>query len=111
MCRSQYVATSIIKYSSNVNNMFALENYTHNFCRHSLNVTQFKAPAEINEDILIPKYNELLMDRYSNMAFLIRQITTKEHLTFVHSWNYINDHPNMANDTLWRQKMETFSAI
>ena len=50
------------------------------------------------------------MDRYSDTIFLIRQIT-KQHYIFNHSKNYINDHPNMANNTKSRQKMGIFSAI
>ena len=58
----------------------------------------------------MPKYNQLLMDRYSDVIFLIRQVT-KQHQKFNHAWNHINYHPNIVNDTISRQKKGFFSAI
>ena len=58
----------------------------------------------------MPKYDQLLSDRYSDTVFLIWQIT-KQHLVFKHARNHINEQPNMVNDTLLIQKRGIFSAI
>ena len=46
-----------------------------------------KLSAEINKVIHMPKYNQLLMDRYSDMIFLIRQFS-EPHLKFGYTWNH-----------------------
>ena len=53
----------------------------------------------------MPKYNQLLLDRYNDVAFLIRQVT-KQHQNFYDALNYSTNHPNMAKwyyiKTKWR---------
>ena len=53
----------------------------------------------------MPKYEQFLMDTYSDTVLLMKQIT-KKHQKFDNTWNQINDHPNVVNDTLSRQKEE-----
>ena len=53
----------------------------------------------------MPKGNQILLDRNSGTAFLLRQITN-QHQKSYHAWNHISDHSNMAkiaNKTLSRQ--------
>ena len=107
---SQYIATSIIIYGPYTDNMFALESCVCNFWRQLINVIKLKPPTELNQDIHLPKYNQPPMDTYSNTTFLIWQIP-KQHQNFDHVWNHINDHPNMKNDTLSKQKRGNSSVI
>ena len=47
----------------------------------------------------MPKYNQLQADRYSDTAFLVKQVTKKDQ-KLDNAWNHINYHPNMASNTL-----------
>ena len=51
-------------------------------------------------------YNQPLIDRYSDTIFPIRHIA-KQQQNFNHTWNHINDDPNMANNTLSTPKEES----
>ena len=110
LSRSQYIATSSISYGQYTENMFALEAFPHDFCIKLINIINSKTLARLNKDILIPRYNQILLDRYSDATFILRQ-TTKQHQKFNHTWNDISDHPNMANNTILRQKRGIISAI
>ena len=67
-------------------------------------------PTELTNDQLMPKYNQLLKDRYTDTIFLLRQVT-KQHSKFNHALNHIADHPNMVNDNTSRHKRGFFSNI
>ena len=73
--RSEYTATSIIKYSPYIDNKFILENVSHTSKRQHIKVINLNPSTEISWDIFMPKYNQLIMDRYIDEFFLIRQIT------------------------------------
>ena len=73
--RSQYITTSIINYGHYIDNMFTLENFTHTFQWQLINTVNSQNPDKINKDILMLRYNQLLVDRYSDTAFLIKHIT------------------------------------
>ena len=62
------------------------------------NLLNLKPLTEINKGILMPEFTLLLMERYSNTIFIIRQ-NTKQQWNFNHACIRISDHPNMANDT------------
>ena len=49
--------------------MFALENFANTFCQHLVKVINLKLPTEINKEILMPKYNQIVIDRYSYTVF------------------------------------------
>ena len=80
--------------------MFGIENFTQTFHTLLMNAINLKPATEINK-----KYSHAeiycLVDRNSDTAFLTRQIT-KHHQIFDRACSHINDHPNMANDTLSR---------
>ena len=57
-------------------------------------------PNKTYKDVLLPKYKQILLDRYSDTTFLLQQIT-KQHQEFDHDWNHINNHPNVAK--IWYQ--------
>ena len=78
LLRSKHFAASIINYDPYIDNKFTLEYSTYNFNRQIINVINSKPSVEISKDILMSKYNQLLMDKYSDTTFLIRQIT-KQH--------------------------------
>ena len=52
------------------------------------------------------KSNQILLDRYSDMPFLIIRQIAKQHQKFDHAWNHNSHHPNMTNITMSRQKEE-----
>ena len=110
LSRSQYIATFIINYGLYIDNMFTLENFVYNFCKQLINVMNSKPSVELNADILMPKYNQIILDTYSESTFLLRQ-TTKQHQKFHHAWNHIIDHPNMVNNPISRQKKGIISEL
>ena len=65
---------------------------------------------ELNEDVLKPKCNKLLLDRNSGRMFSLVKIK-KQHLKCNHAWIHINNHPNIANDKISRQRRGIFSGI
>ena len=68
-------------------------------------------PTELTHGLLMPKYDyNLISHRYSDRVFLIDQIT-KQHLKSNHAWNHINEHPNVANYIISRQKEKKFSEL
>ena len=77
LSRSQYIATSIINYDSYINNMFALEKFSHNFMKQLVNVINSKPPERLNRDKPIFKYNQIPLYSYSDTVILIDQITPK----------------------------------
>ena len=96
--RSQYIVTSIICYDPYSDSRFTLENFAHTFCRQLIWLINSN-PAEMSKDVLMPKYNQLQIDRYSDTIVLSKQIT-KQHQKLKYVWNLITDHPNMVNNTL-----------
>ena len=70
LSRSQYIATSIISYGP-YRDMFVLENVIHTFHRQLITIINSKPLTEINTDMLMPKYNQFLVPRYSDTVFLI----------------------------------------
>ena len=58
-----------------MHNIFGVENFIHTFLRQLINIIHLRHPAVINKDVLMAKYNQLLMDRHSDIVFLIIQIT------------------------------------
>ena len=53
----------------------------------------------------MPKFNQILLERYSDITFLLKQIS-KQHQRFDHAWNYISNDLNMENHTTSKQKEE-----
>ena len=108
LSRSQYPATSIINYGPYIDNIFALENFIYALHRQLSRVKTSK-PQSLVHNPLILRYDKLLHDRYSDIVFLIEQIT-KQHYNFDHAWIHINSHPNIANK-ISSQKRGLFSTI
>ena len=100
LSRYQYIATSVINYCLHVDNMFSLENFTHNFCNQLTDVVNSSTPTRHKKDILMPKYNQILLDRYNETTFLLQKIT-KLHQKLDQASNHISEHPNMANSTIF----------
>ena len=105
LSRSQYIATSIINYGPYKDSMFALENFAYALGRQPSTVITLKPPIPCL-DPLMHRYHKILHDRYSNIVFLIKQIT-KQHCNFNLAWNNINNHPNIPNKT-FRHKRGIF---
>ena len=110
LSRSQYIAISIVKCGPYIDSMFALENFICTFCGQFINIINSNIPAKINQDILMPKHNQLLVDRYIDIVFPIREIQ-KQHQKFDHIRNHINHHPNLTNDSLWKKDMDFLSNL
>ena len=70
--------------------MLAIENLAYNFCRKLISLINSNFPTEFNTDVLMPKYNKILLDRYNDTTFLLRQIT-EQHQN--HAWNHISALP------------------
>ena len=64
--------------------MFPLQNFAYALCRQLSTVKTSNSPF-LAHDPLIPRYDKLLHDRYSDIVFLIKQIT-KQHYNFDHDW-------------------------
>ena len=79
--------------------MFALENFVYNFKRKLNNVFKSEHPTKLKAGNLMLKYNQILLDRYSDTTFLLRQIT-KQYQPFHHAWIHISNHLNMVNNTM-----------
>ena len=60
--RSEYIAKYSINNGPYKMNMFAQENFAYTFCRQLINVINSKPPPEVNKDVLMPKYNKILLD-------------------------------------------------
>ena len=70
-----------------------------------------KTSTEVRKNSLTPRYNQLLIDRYSDTTFLIRQITKNANNSIMLG-DHISDHPNMTIDTYQeKQNREIFSTI
>ena len=78
--RSQYIYTSIINFDPYIDDIFALKT----FYLQLANVVNLKPPAEINKGTLLPQYNQLLMDIYTETVFLKRKLLSNiKHLTMI----------------------------
>ena len=97
--RSQYIAIFVINHGQYIDNMFTLENFAYTSYRQLINVINSNLPMELNGDIILPKYSQLLMDRYSDTTFLIRQII-KQHEKFNHAGNNVSNHPDVASGNI-----------
>ena len=78
LSRSQFIATFIINHGPYMGNMFSIENFHHTFVTKFINETSSKHPSEISKDVFMPKHNQILMDRYCDTTYLIRQLS-KQH--------------------------------
>ena len=58
------MATSIIKYDPSIEKMFALRNFPQNSHEQLVNVINLRPPTEIYKETLMPKFNEILKDKY-----------------------------------------------
>ena len=58
----------------------------------------------------MPKYSQILMNRYNDTVFAIRQIV-KQNKKFYSAWNHIIEESTVANYTVSRNKGEIFSVI
>ena len=71
MSRFQYIATSILIYDLYIDNIFALKNVAHTFYQSLFEAINLTPPADINKEVLNPKYNDAV--------FIIRKIS-QQHL-------------------------------
>ena len=73
---------------------------SNNIHEQLINIINLKHLTGLDRDAPIPKYNQLLLDRYSDTTFSLEQIT-KQHQQCNHAWNCISDQPNRANDYIF----------
>ena len=81
-----------------IDNIFFLEEFAHNFLKQLVNVINSK-PLQDSTNALVPKHNQIKLDRYSDIKFLPDQIN-KQYQKFYYAWN----HNSAANDTTSQQK-------
>ena len=58
----------VISYGLYVDNISALENIVYTFCRQLVNASNSNVPTEVGKHIFMPKYKQLILDRYSDTA-------------------------------------------
>ena len=60
--------------------MFATENFAHRFHQQLVKVIHSIPPAEIYKEILMPKHDQILMERYRDTFILLLRHISKHDL-------------------------------
>ena len=63
LSRSQYIATSIIKYGGYIENLFAMQNSNCKFYQQPMNILAL-GPLQKYSETIIPKYKKIPNGRY-----------------------------------------------